>query len=469
MSCGAASTNGAVAAYILLEGSYLVDDCPVCGRPTILQPMRGTFELVLQEENPLFSRYSVRNVSFQAGNSAGWLYTVKGGGTYQIGGEVAIQQQMTLQADINNGYTNKLCYFTNVIEAIERRWPMIKISLTQTNGTFTQVYELDLVAAPAREIWFSTTSGFTAGKWGTPTNHVSGGDLISSAGRVVKRNAELTRNLGLMPIAVDAGLDAVDFVAGGEIVFSMNQDVFSESLGLLHHGDLLSNRGKIVKRNQQLMAAFAPLTTNADVGLDAVQVMADGQILFSITTNVVSATTGGILYRGDILSDRGEVFRTHQQLLARFHPSQTNQDFGLDALYVWPGGEIWFSTEVGFQDAFLGVILPGDLLSDDGYRVFGNLELVSAFAPLEDASDFGLDALFIVTDFTPPAPAPRLLGTDVHPGTAVSWEGQGRVFQLERAANPTGPYVPLSPIVSDSTFTDSAPGQLPCFYRLRQW
>ena len=92
-SSGAASTNRATAAYILLEGSYLVDDCPVCGRPTILQPMRGTFELVLQEENPLFTRYLVRNVSFQAGSSNGWLYKVKGDGSYQIGGEVALQHR----------------------------------------------------------------------------------------------------------------------------------------------------------------------------------------------------------------------------------------------------------------------------------------------------------------------------------------------------------------------------------------
>ena len=57
------------------------------------------------------------------------------------------------------------------------------------------------------------------------------GDLLSSAGRVVRRNNDLTRNLGLMPIAPDVGLDAVDIIAGGEILFSINQDVFSETLG----------------------------------------------------------------------------------------------------------------------------------------------------------------------------------------------------------------------------------------------
>src|SRR6185436_5444667 len=140
-----------------------------------------------------------------------------GGGAYEIGGEFAIQQEMTLQVQIDNGYTNKLCYLTNGLQAIDRHWPMINISLTQTNGTFTQVYGLGLVAAPVREVWFSTASGFTAGKWPSPTNHVSSGDLISSAGRIVKRNSDLTQSLGIMPIPPDAGLDALDIIAGGEM------------------------------------------------------------------------------------------------------------------------------------------------------------------------------------------------------------------------------------------------------------
>ena len=48
-------------AYLLLDGSTLTDDCPICGRPTIQEPMRGTFQLRLLESNPLFARlYNVR-------------------------------------------------------------------------------------------------------------------------------------------------------------------------------------------------------------------------------------------------------------------------------------------------------------------------------------------------------------------------------------------------------------------------
>src|SRR5262245_16317254 len=81
------STNQTLA-YTLLEGSYLIDDCLICGRPTILWPMRGTFNLTLIEENPLFRRYAVRDIKFTTQNDP--PYAVAGQGTYQIGGEVAL-------------------------------------------------------------------------------------------------------------------------------------------------------------------------------------------------------------------------------------------------------------------------------------------------------------------------------------------------------------------------------------------
>src|SRR5262245_59275663 len=124
--------------------------------------------------------------------------------------------------------------------------------------------------------------------------------------------------------------------------------------------------------------------------------MDDGQILFSISTNLIAPNTGAVLSHGDILSDRGEIFRTNAQLFSRFHPGILNHDFGVDAFYVWPSGEIWFSPNEGFQDSQLGLVQPGDIISDAGYRVFGNWDLVSSLAPLEKPTDFGWDALFIV-------------------------------------------------------------------------
>ena len=453
--------------YLLLNDSTLTDDCLICGRPTIAEPMRGTFQLRLLESNPLSARYALENISFTATSPRN--YHITGSGAFVVGGEVAVMQQMSLQLLIDDGFTNKLCYFTNSPSAAGRPW-MIDLTLDQTNGTLTQLYSLHLVAAPVREIWFSTVSPFTASS-GSAT-FVEGGDLISTAGRIVKRNGDLFTSVGAYPPVPDLGLDAVDILPGGEIAFSLQVNITSTTLGPLQHGDLLSNRGRILRRNQQLLASFNIMPPQPDAGLDAVQVLDTGEILFSIHTNIFSEQLGGILHRGDLLSSTGLVLRSNQQLLSRFHPPvPATNDYGLDALHIWPGGEIWFSTEQGFQDGVLGPILEGDLLSDQGYIVFRNLELLNAFAPVQDPPSFGLDALYVITDATPAASAPRLSISAHSAGPNLAWQGQGHVFQVEHAATVTGSFLPLSPILPDLTFNDSgAPTNgMPRFYRLRQW
>ncbi len=250
--------------YLLLHDSYLVDDCPVCGRPSIREPLRGAFELRLIEINPLFSRYAVENLNFTAGSNR--TYTIKGSGNFQIGGEVALVQQMELELEINDGLATRVCHLKNPSPAVTGRWPMITLTLEQADGTFTQNYTLHLAAAPLREIWFSTALGFTAGL-GEP-GPVSGGDFLSSAGRVVHRSSWFCGVLSPMPPCPDPGLDATDLLSGGETAFSITQDMFSERLGPLGHGDVLGSRGRILYRQGDLLAAFAPATPAADAGLD---------------------------------------------------------------------------------------------------------------------------------------------------------------------------------------------------------
>jgi len=468
-----AISSNAPWAYLLLDDSYLIDDCPVCGRPVIQEPMRGTFDLRLVEQNPIVSRYAVENLQFKAGSAR--EYIIKGSGTFELGGQLAVIQQMFLQVEIDDGVTNKLCFLTNSTATVERPWPMIDVQLDQTNGTLTQVFRLRLAAAPVRELWFSTVNGFTSAHGQPPANSVSAGDLISSSGRIVKRNQALTAQLGIMPSVPDLGLDGMDVVSGGEIAFSIEQDVFSETLGQIQQGDLLSQRGRILRRNQDLLAAFAPQPGLADAGLDAVQSFDNGEVFFSIETNTFSQQLGVTLQSGDVLSSTGRIVRSNQQLLARFQPTNATKDFGLDALYIWLHGETWFSTEVGFQDQTLGPIQPGDLLSDSGYVVFRNLELLNAFAPVEDLADFGLDAVFVVTDAILPAPTPRFLSIQsdgaLH-SVGMRWEGPGRVFQVERAVAVAGSlFLPVSAILPDVSFDDlgALTNRSQGYYRLRQW
>ncbi len=460
--------------YMLLDDSLLVDDCTICGRPPIILSMRGTFRLVFREENPLYKVYDVKGVRFSAGAGLS-EYDVTGEGTYQIGGEVALIQRMELWLTIGD---LQVVRFLSGEGPIERMWPMIEMKVSEPiEPTTIQFFWMHLIAAPVREIWFSTLSSFTSGI-GKPSG--TGGDLLSHVGRIVKRNSELVGKLGIMPMVPPLGLDAVDILPGGEVLFSTEEDAFSERLGPLQHGDLLSDRGRIFQTNQELTAGFGMMPMSPDVGLDAVQMKDDGEILFSVETDFFSENLGVMVGRGDLLSDKGAIVRTNKELLENFEPVDAQGNLGLDALYVWPSGEIWFSTEVGFQSKSLGPVGEGDLLStgdvvnNEGSIIFRNLELLQAFGPIEDLASFGLDALFLVTEDTPPTPTTDAINVAIEQefgDVRIEWVSKdAKVFRVERADDPGGPYVPAGPISPKADFIDAAAAlSTKSFYRLRLW
>jgi hypothetical protein len=464
------------AVYTLIQGSSLLDDCPVCDRVSVPLPMRGSFELRLTSQGPLFINYAVENLALTAGQSGGRTYRVSGRGTYRIGGEIATQQDLELEAFIDDGTTNILCEFTNTMAGVSRLWPMLQAGAAQTNGTLQKQYSLTLDAAPFREIWFSTISNFQASGWNPPSNAISGGDLLASSGRVVKRNRELAGQLGVQPPVPDLGLKDVDILADGEIVFSIEQGIFSESLGQLTPGDLLSDQGRIVRHgNPDLIKSFQP-SPAADFGaLEAVQVTDAGGIYFSVEKSFASAKLGVTLQPGDLLSDQGMIVRTGGQLLAAFGPQKPAADVGLKSVYVWPSGEIWFSTRDGFSNTNSVAFGAGDLLSDQGYLVFSNAELLSVFSPAGSPVDLGLDALFIVSDVVPVTNMTTLsapqLAQDGSASVILRRTNGARVFQLESAANVAGPFTPAGSLTTDNVFTDlgvrtNTPQR---FYRLQQW
>jgi hypothetical protein len=242
----------------------------------------------------------------------------------------------------------------------------------------------------------------------------------------------------------------------------------------LQHGDILSDKGRIVRRNQDLISPFGPMPPIPHVGLDAVQMMKDGEILFSIEDEVFSENLGVWLGKGDILSEKGAIFRTNKELLAKFEPVDGQGDVGLDALHVWLSTEIWFSTELSFESKKFGHVGQGDLLSDGGWIIFRNLDILQPFAPLEDLADFGFDSLFLVTDDAgrePPLTQAQL-SLDTESGDVrIEWLSTSKVFQVEQADEPGGPYVPAGFIFPGTDFLDPAAAlsKTKSFYRIREW
>src|SRR5437016_10011850 len=129
-------TNGV--RYTLLEGSYFIDECLICGRPTIEEPLRGTFDLVLLQDTPPYSRYAVQNIQFAAGPGPSGESYITGGGSYERFEEFALLQQMNLAVQVKDDFTNRPAYFTNDSRLIEQPFPLIQVSFTQTNGTLLQ-------------------------------------------------------------------------------------------------------------------------------------------------------------------------------------------------------------------------------------------------------------------------------------------------------------------------------------------
>lgn len=440
--------------YQLLEGSYLLDDCPICDRISIPIPMRGSFTLRQTEVTPISTRYAIENADFKAGPE----YAFKGSGTLELAGQLVIRQTLVLTGDLQTANGAQKITFTNETKTPPRLWPMIQDNLVQTNGTLVSTISLNIAAAPLQEIWFSTSSNLNA--------TASSGDVLSSAGRIVKTSAELQERFP-GPTYENIGLDAFDILPGAGIAFS------GDTLGLLNDGDFaFAPSGEII-RWQVFMKLVAPELTT-DPGLDALQLEGSNLIYFSTKQDLSSGAFGhGDILMADTDAPTGSIFKKHRDLIARFHPT-VGRDYGLDALYIWPSGEIWFSTTEDFNDDQLGLISHGDLLSDSGYIVYRNADLLSVFQPPPDPPvSYGLDALFIVSDAAVITDSATLQAAinSASDSVALSWKGGGRVFQVERAREIAGPWQTISPILPDLSFEDfdTISARQRAFYRLRQW
>ena len=377
--------------YELLPGSSLTDLYDL-GPGDPVHKLEGSFRLRALPTGAPFPSYRLSQIRFRAPGVSP-QYTVDGGGLYHtVGLFPGGSQQMELRLGIGQSSNVRM---TSGLAAQEAPFETIEIVVQETSTTGDHFFVLRLIAEPRRPISFSTGVEFTSGNVG----QISAGDLLGSRGLVRSTNSELTALLGIMPIAPDIGLDAIGRTpATRSILFSGDVDVFSETLGALQHGDLLNVHGFVAQTNQELTAAFRPQPVVPDAGLDAFHVdLSTGELWFSLEDPLFSKALGITLQPGDLLSSAGYVVKSNAELLQRFEIVDADPaGYGLDAVTRRPNGTILFSVERDFLDARLGPVGHGDLLSDNGHLILGNLDLVWPFEPVEDLADFGLDALQVL-------------------------------------------------------------------------
>ena len=114
--------------------------CPV----SLAEKMKGTFTLDELKPTPLFTRYNVANVSWVVVDHSGKVvHTIKGHGIYQVGGEVALMQQLILDLSIDGA---NLEVFDSGLVPVESPFPSISISVDHDAKCFE--IRLDIKADP---------------------------------------------------------------------------------------------------------------------------------------------------------------------------------------------------------------------------------------------------------------------------------------------------------------------------------
>ncbi len=78
-------------------GCFNLCDCPI-----VTHPLKGTFTLEHTGFDPLFDNYRVADVRWVV-TDATTYFTITGSGTYRIGGEFALQHQLSLDLSLDGG------------------------------------------------------------------------------------------------------------------------------------------------------------------------------------------------------------------------------------------------------------------------------------------------------------------------------------------------------------------------------
>jgi len=136
--------------YCLNASSTFEQGCiPPCECPDMLPvPVRGTFWLTPTGYDGLYNNYAVTNVNWRVSLSGSDLI-ITGSGTYKVGGEVALLQELALDLQLGGAQVEHL---DSGLVPAAAPFPEIKVTISTTNKLcFASSFNLHASPAPPFE------------------------------------------------------------------------------------------------------------------------------------------------------------------------------------------------------------------------------------------------------------------------------------------------------------------------------
>jgi hypothetical protein len=165
---GTAQTITGPTLYRLSSSSGFQQGCfPPCLCPVMIgQPLLGTFLLTPTGFDGLFNTYRVTEVNWLVSTGATNLI-VSGSGTYKIGGEFALQQELSLDLQVGPGQVQ---HFDSGLVAVSSPFPEISVSISLHGEVcFDTVFSVNAAPVPLDQIvsyQLQATSTFQRGCFG---------------------------------------------------------------------------------------------------------------------------------------------------------------------------------------------------------------------------------------------------------------------------------------------------------------
>ena len=156
LSCGLA-TAADTALYLLKPDSDFQRGCfaPCMCPVMITAPVNGTFFLTSTGSDGLYNTYAVTDVRWSYTNS-GAVTSITGSGTYKVGGEFALQQELSLELQMDGGSKE---HFDSGLVSDTAAFPDISVSIS-TNGQycFDTVFYVNASPTPVPQLNIGLTS-----------------------------------------------------------------------------------------------------------------------------------------------------------------------------------------------------------------------------------------------------------------------------------------------------------------------